>query len=340
MRLPSARAGVVLATLTLAIGVVLGAAIGPAPAPSFAGGASDLARRLPLLIASIRAAQAAAPSSTASTASTRPPAVTPEATPKAVPAAKPSTTAAAKPEEAASEEEAPAKKGSKTGTKETKLPAVTNIWLIELDGTSFEEAEAQPTATPYITETLLPAATLLKGWSALQASAFASEAALAEPPAAGAVPPLLHSIVQPPCPEGAAGAGCAAGTPGQLAERRSVPEGRAHADHLDRDLPRTRVDRRHLHERRAGRPSPNCPPEARPRRSHTGHRRAPSCSRPSPRPASARRSPSIPLHPGRASKSSCTDEDRTDNPNAPTKRRPCCTHHIQPTESPRSGWSR
>lgn len=217
VRLPSARAGAVLATLTLAIGVVLGAAIGPAPAPSFAGGASGLARRLPLLIASIRAAQGAAPSSTASTASTKPPAVTPEATPKAaVPAAKPSTTAATEPEEAASEEEAPAKKGSKTGTKKTKLPAVTNVWLIELDGTSFEEAEAQPTATPYITETLLPAATLMKGWSALQASAFASEATLAEPPAAGAVPPLLHSIVQPPCPEGAAGAGCAAGTPGQL----------------------------------------------------------------------------------------------------------------------------
>jgi hypothetical protein len=32
----------------------------------------------------------------------------------------------------------------------------------------------------------------------------------------GASPPLLYSIVQPPCPEGAAGAQCAAGTPGQL----------------------------------------------------------------------------------------------------------------------------
>lgn len=217
VRLPSARAGVVLATLTLAIGVVLGAAIGPAPDASFAGGASGLAKRLPLLIATVRAEQSSAAQSTANTATAKPPALTPEATPKAAPAATtPSSAAAAEPEEAASQEEPSTKKGSGTKTKQTKLPAITNVWLIELDGTSFEEAEAQPTATPYITETLLPSATLLKGWSALQASAFAGEAALAEPPTAGAVPPLLHSIVQPPCPEGAAGAGCAAGTPGQL----------------------------------------------------------------------------------------------------------------------------
>lgn len=218
VRLPSARAGVVLATLTLAIGVALGAAIGPAPDPSFAGGASGLAKRLPLLIATIRAAQESAPQSPSKTATKAPPAVTPEATPKAAPATStPSSAAATQPEEeAASQEEPSTKKGAGTKTKTAKLPAITNVWLVELDGTSFEEAEAQPTATPYITETLLPAATLLKGWSALQASTFAGEATLAEPPAAGAVPPLLHSIVQPPCPEGAAGAGCAAGTPGQL----------------------------------------------------------------------------------------------------------------------------
>ncbi len=93
---------------------------------------------------------------------------------------------------------------------------MTNVWLIELAGTSFAEALAQPGASPYITGQLIPAGTLLSGWSALTAGAFASEAALAEPPAPGATPPLLHSIVQPPCPEGAAGAPCATGTPGQL----------------------------------------------------------------------------------------------------------------------------
>jgi hypothetical protein len=90
------------------------------------------------------------------------------------------------------------------------------VWLIELSGTGFAEAAAQPSAAPYISSTLLPASTLLSGWSAQAASAFAAEATLAEPPAPGATPPVLHSIVQPPCPEGAAGEACAAGTPGAL----------------------------------------------------------------------------------------------------------------------------
>jgi phosphatidylinositol-3-phosphatase len=75
---------------------------------------------------------------------------------------------------------------------------------------------SQAAAAPYISSQLLAQATLLSGWTALEASAFASEAALAEPPAAGSTPPILHSIVQPPCPEGPAGAGCAPETPGQL----------------------------------------------------------------------------------------------------------------------------
>jgi hypothetical protein len=216
VRLPSARAGVALATVTLAIGVVLGAAIGPAPDASFAGGGSGLAKRLPLLIATIRGGQSSAAPSPAGTAAAKAPAIPSEPAPKADPAATPSSTAATGSEEAAPQEEPSTKKGAGTKTKQAKLPAISNVWLIELDGTSFEEAEAQPAATPYITETLLPAATLLKGWSALEASTFAGEATLAEPPAAGAVPPLLHSIVQPPCPEGAPGAGCAPGTPGQL----------------------------------------------------------------------------------------------------------------------------
>jgi hypothetical protein len=63
---------------------------------------------------------------------------------------------------------------------------------------------------------MLTPSTLATGWTALDCSAFAAETALAEPPAAGSTPPLLHSIVQPPCPEGAAGAACAPETLGQL----------------------------------------------------------------------------------------------------------------------------
>jgi hypothetical protein len=90
------------------------------------------------------------------------------------------------------------------------------VWLIQLSGTTFASALAQLGAAPYIDAQAIPGGTLLNGWSALQGSAFANDAALAEPTSAGGPPPLLHSIVQPPCPEGAAGAACAAETPGQL----------------------------------------------------------------------------------------------------------------------------
>jgi len=91
------------------------------------------------------------------------------------------------------------------------------VWLIELAGTSFADAIAQPTAAPYIDTQAIPAGTLLSGWSGLDGGAFANETALlaSEPPLAD-VPSVLDTIVQPPCPasspegEGAAGASCAA----------------------------------------------------------------------------------------------------------------------------------
>jgi hypothetical protein len=91
------------------------------------------------------------------------------------------------------------------------------VWLIQLSGVSFTEALAQPAAAPYIDSQLIPASTLLSEWSALQGSALASDAALAKHrPDSNGSPPILNSIVQPPCPEGAAGANCAPNTPGQL----------------------------------------------------------------------------------------------------------------------------
>jgi hypothetical protein len=216
-RLPSARASAVLATVMLALGVAAGAAIGPAPSASYASSAEGIAQRLPQLLALLasRAQTASTPSPSAPVA---PPPVTPQPTPAAPAAAAPAATSTSpsaatpsSPEEAA--EPAPSNGG---GAKKPVLPPITSVWLIELSGTSFAEARAQAAAAPYITGTLIPASTLLSGWSALSASAFAGEAALAEAPAAGATPPLLHSIVQPPCPEGAAGAPCAPGSPGQL----------------------------------------------------------------------------------------------------------------------------
>jgi hypothetical protein len=85
---------------------------------------------------------------------------------------------------------------------------VTSVWLIELAGPSFEELLAQSSAAPYLGGQLIPAGTLLSSWSAIQGSALASEAALAAPSSTVGSPPIVHAIVQPPCPEGAAGESC------------------------------------------------------------------------------------------------------------------------------------
>jgi hypothetical protein len=215
VRLPRPRWAMALAASMLGAGIAIGAAIGPAPAASLAGNVPDLAKELPLLIAGLEAKHRTA--TPTAKAATPPPATTPEPTPAAAPA---QTSTAAAPAASstppASEEHARTRTRRPTPKAATKLPAITNVWLIELAGGSFEQALAQKTAAPYINGSLLPSATLLAGWSAVDANAFAAEATLAEPPAAGTVPPLLHSIVQPPCPEGAAGAACAAETPGQL----------------------------------------------------------------------------------------------------------------------------
>jgi hypothetical protein len=214
-RLPSSRASAVLAAVTLAVGIAVGAAIGPTPETSLAGNAG-IVQKLPALIATLAAQrQAAVAQTTAATAAVQPPAVTPQATP--APAAAPTSTATSTtPAPASSGETEPAPTTTKK-TASATLPPITNVWLIQLSGVSFAEALAAPTAAPYITGQLIPKGTLLSGWSALAGNTFAGDAALAEhSSAAGAPPPLLHSIVQPPCPEGPTGATCAAGTPGAL----------------------------------------------------------------------------------------------------------------------------
>jgi hypothetical protein len=199
---PSARVTAALAAAMLGIGVAVGAAIGPAPTPSQASPS------LPLLIASL-ARGAAAQAARATAASVQPPAITAEATPRR----KRRKHKQASAEEASSA--ATTTSGSETRTptsttpnstkKASALPPITHVWLIELAGTSFAAAAAQPTAAPYIDTQALPAGTLLSGWSALDGGAFANETALL----ASEPPQLLDTIVQPACPEGATGASCA-----------------------------------------------------------------------------------------------------------------------------------
>lgn len=203
----------------LVVGVAVGAAVGPAPQASLASG------RLPLLIASLAARSQSAASAQASAEAAQPPPVSPQATPSAAPPSTPASTPAPAPKassEPTSSTPSPPPPSTPTPTKpggaqKSTLPPVTSVWLIQLSGVSFTEALAQPTAAPYIDSQLIPASTLLTEWSALQGSALATDTVLAEHrPDSSGTPPILNSIVQPPCPEGPAGASCAPNTAGQL----------------------------------------------------------------------------------------------------------------------------
>jgi hypothetical protein len=217
-RLPSLRASAALAAGMLAIGVAVGAAIGPAPNASFAG-----QRIVPVLPPSI-AALAVTGSSHASTPVVKPPAITPRATPAAAPAStgtgsagphvaksKTPPSAVVSPTSSQNTSKTPTTSGGGSG-KQTTIPPVTSVWLITLAGGTFAQALAQPASAPYIDSQLVHAGTLLSGWSSLAGSAFASEAGLL----GGTPPQNLNSIVQPPCPEGAAGAPCKPETGGAL----------------------------------------------------------------------------------------------------------------------------
>jgi hypothetical protein len=214
LRAPSARVTAALAAAMLAIGVAVGAAIGPAPSSSLANPS------LPLLLQTL-ARGAAARAQESAAAAAQPLASTAETTPRRKrrhrkkhateeEASSAATTTPAS--ESGSETTTPAAAKPKSKPKASPLAPVTHVWLIELSGSSFEQASATATAAPYIDTQAIPAGTLLSGWSALDGGAFANGAALL----ASGSPRLLDTIVQPPCPEGAAGAACAPETPGAL----------------------------------------------------------------------------------------------------------------------------
>ena len=210
---PSRRLTAALAGVMLAVGVAVGAAIGPAPSASLAG-----VSRLPLLLPAL-VARAHAGQPKATTTAAQPTASAETATPrrrrrrKHAGAASSSTAAAeSSPSTETSGSSGSKAQGKSNGEKTVPLPPITKVWVIELSGASFTEALAAPASAPYINSAAIPAGTLLSGWSSLQASAFANDAALI----ATTEPQLAETILQPPCPEGAAGAQCAADTPGAL----------------------------------------------------------------------------------------------------------------------------
>jgi hypothetical protein len=208
MRAPSPRLIAALAAAMLCVGVAVGAAIGPAPTASVAAGP-----RSPLLLQSLLAAAGVGHKSVVAV---QPPATDAAPTPRA--RRKRARSAAATTQPAAStnaSEEATPSSTTPTGkgkSSPVKLPPVTNVWLIELSGSTLATALEAPTGAPYINGQAAPTGTTLSGWSAIEASAFADDASLM----ATSGPRVVDTIVQPPCPEGAAGAQCATGTPGAL----------------------------------------------------------------------------------------------------------------------------
>ncbi len=208
-RRPSLRLTAVLAASMLAIGVAVGAAIGPAPSPSFA-----INRLLPTLLPSLLAGASHAGSAQAHTPAQAPSSETEATSPRHRRRRRHKAAGAASAPGTGAEATTPAA-SSPTGAGKPKtvaLPPVSKVWLIELSGASFSEATKNPSAAPYTDTTAVPDGTLLAGWSSLQASSFANDAALL----AASSPQVLDTIVQPPCPEGTAGTSCTAGTPGAL----------------------------------------------------------------------------------------------------------------------------
>ena len=205
-----------LAAAMLALGVAVGAAIGPAPTPP---SRATLRRWSPKLLAAAapqRAARATQPAAqrTAGPAEPTPPAAsdadatTParSAPPSAAPPTLASTPEAATDDDDSDEHDATAK---------SKLPADHQRVADPARRAELRRSARPAGRRPLHRRPAIPAGTLLSGWSALEGSAFASEAALRRSPSE-APPPIVHTIVQPPCPEGAAGRSLRARPPGAL----------------------------------------------------------------------------------------------------------------------------
>ena len=197
----------ILAAGMLAVGVGVGAAVGPAPSTSFAGDTPALVAKL--------LSELAARNHAAQQASTQAPAETPAETPlsSSPPASSASTTPAAAAETPASGSQSCRGGNAVDGENESAR---------QVQGARGDQRVADRALGPELRRTarpkgrravhrrqLIPTGTLLSGWSAIEGNAFASEAALAAPSSEVSTPPIVHSIVQPPCPEGAAGESCA-----------------------------------------------------------------------------------------------------------------------------------
>ncbi len=264
--LPSRRASVILVTLTLAAGVVLGTLIGPGPASSLASEAraAAVARVVALLALgqhtgagsqlplSARAGHSAAGTPhTAQATSANKAAIASASGHGSASGGQSETglsTSSSPGRSPSSSSLSPTKsKSPPAGSGEAKpvrLPPIAHVWLIVLPyGQSFANTLGQPSSAPYLTGQLVGKGTLLSGYSSLAASELAGSATLLSGQTAASV-----STIAPPCAgtQGAAGAtgsapsttaaGAAPASPSATPCAASEPAGAQAADDFLREV--------------------------------------------------------------------------------------------------------
>ena len=170
-----------LLAIALAGGMVTGAVLGPASASPLLTNSEILQRALALLEAngSGTAKPSAAPASSPSLAS---------ANRKAPPAPGASNKASAahasgppSSESGADEKSAPQRSSGSENVasgKPPRLPPIQHVWLIVLEGTTFADATATPSAYPYLVGQLIGQGVQLTSYSALDTYELAGDAAL------------------------------------------------------------------------------------------------------------------------------------------------------------------
>ena len=267
-RLPSRRTSAILAALTLAAGIALGVLLGPGPAASLASSAraEAIARAIALLTldgdnagaggllgatqpasgtsasshtaaASHASAHAGSASATLSETAARSSSASAggshaAATSHGAESSSPQTNALSPTSKST---QSPGTTGE-TETKGTPLPPVAQAWLIVLPyGQSFANAQAQPTAAPYLDGQLLSQGTLLSAYPALAGAQLAGAATLLSGQVAAGTsvlsPPPCASAAQPPSSAtGTPSASGTAGTPSQPSCPAGEPAGLQAAD--------------------------------------------------------------------------------------------------------------
>ncbi len=200
---PSRRVVGALVVCSLALGVLIGASIAPAPPSSLASEGSTLLSRMLALLAAEggpRPTVSATPEPAASaSASSNAPTVTPAALRGAAERSQTAPAVAQTTPGPASRGERPSKESTGSGKsvssekKPRRLPPISHVWLVVVNGTGFSAIAATPSDYPYLTGTLLKQGILLKSYSAIEAYELAGDAVLLT----GGIGQSVSTISQP-----------------------------------------------------------------------------------------------------------------------------------------------